>query len=82
MWNYFLKPFQEACSDLIVPNAASDPKIVPKAACDRRCVVNPWHFGTDSDPHLRLMDPDPAIFVSDLQDGNKKLLFLLITFWR
>jgi hypothetical protein len=29
------------------------------------------------------MDPDPAIFVIDLQDANKKLLFfifLLITF--
>jgi hypothetical protein len=25
------------------------------------------------------MDPDPAIFVIDLQDGNKKLIFLLIT---
>jgi hypothetical protein len=24
-------------------------------------------------------DPDPAIFVSDLQDINKKLFFLLIT---
>ncbi len=33
------------------------------------------------------MDPDPAIFVIDLQDANKKLIFfkkvfLLITFWR
>ncbi len=26
------------------------------------------------------MDPDPAIFVIDLQDVNKKLIFLLITF--
>ena len=26
--------------------------------------------------------PDPAVFVLDLQDDNKKLFFLLITFWR
>ncbi len=32
----------------------------------------------DPDP-----EPDPAIFLSDLQDINKKLnSFLLITFWR
>jgi hypothetical protein len=33
-----------------------------------------WHFGTGTDPYLRLtdQDPDPAFFVSDLQDGNKK----------
>ncbi len=33
-----------------------------------------------------LMDPDPATFVSDLQDVNKNLvfflIFLLLTFWR
>ncbi len=31
------------------------------------------------------MDPDPAIFVIDLQDAKKTILnkvFLLITFWR
>ncbi len=38
--------------------------------------------GSESpDPYLWLMDPDPAIFDSDLQDSNKKV-FLLITFWR
>jgi hypothetical protein len=26
------------------------------------------------------MDPDPAIFVSDLQDVNKKLFFFLLLF--
>ncbi len=31
------------------------------------------HFGTDPDPCLQLMDPDPAIFVIDFQDPNKKL---------
>ncbi len=30
------------------------------------------------DPRLWLMDPDPDIFVFDLQDANKKLL---ISFW-
>ncbi len=34
-------------------------------------VADPWKFGAD---------PDPATFVSDLQDINKKL-FLLIPFW-
>ena len=44
-------------------------------------------FDMDPDPHLWLTDPDsdpaadPAIFVSDLQDGNKKV-FVLITLWR
>ncbi len=26
--------------------------------------------------------PDPAIFIIDLRDTNKKLIFLHITFWR
>jgi hypothetical protein len=44
------------------------------------------HFGVDPDPDQRIYasdKPDPAIFVIDLQDANKKLLnksFLLITF--
>jgi hypothetical protein len=33
----------------------------------------------DPDPHLT--DPDPAVFVSDLQGGNKNLFFLLINFF-
>jgi hypothetical protein len=41
-------------------------------------------YGSGSaDPCLRPMDPDPAIFVIDLQDANKKLIkkvLLLITF--
>ncbi len=31
-----------------------------------RSVPDPWHFG---------VDPDPAIFVIDLQDASKKLIF-------
>jgi hypothetical protein len=38
------------------------------------CIVycgfaDPCHFGVDSDP-----DPDPSIFIIDLQDANKKLI--------
>jgi hypothetical protein len=29
-------------------------------------------FGVDPDPHL---DPDPSIFVNNLEDANKKLFF-------
>ncbi len=62
-------------------------------------VADPWHFGVELDPDLdprihasdewiriRNLDPDPAIFVIDLQDANKKLIFIffifLNTFWR
>jgi hypothetical protein len=31
-------------------------------------VADPWHFAVDP-------DPDPAIFLLDLQDVNKKLTF-------
>ncbi len=57
---------------------------VPNEVCNLRegapndsvSVADPWHFGTDPDPHLWLTDPDsnpdlaPDIFVSKLQDGN------------
>ncbi len=57
-----------------------------------RCGSIKFWYGSEcgsgsADPYLCLMDPgpdsdpDPAIFVSDLQDINKKF-FLLITFWR
>ncbi len=32
---------------------------------DLSSVADPWKFGPDLDP-----TPDPAIFISDLQDGN------------
>ncbi len=32
-----------------------------------------WYGSGSAVPYLRLMDPDPAIFVSDLQEVNKKL---------
>ncbi len=49
-----------------------------------------WYRSGSGDPCLWVMDPDPAIFVIDLQDANKKLIFstffskffLLISFWR
>ncbi len=37
-------------------------------------VADPWHFGVDPDPRdpcLWLMDPNPAIFVIELQYANK-----------
>ncbi len=44
-----------------------------------------WYGSGSGDPRLWLMDPDPAIFVVDLQDANKKLIFFLSKFspfWR
>ncbi len=43
----------------------------------RASVADRWHFGTDPDPRLWLMDPDPdpAISFVELQDANKKLFF-------
>ena len=49
-------------------------------------VADPWHFGVDPDPdprihasdqwiRIRILDPDPAIFVIDFQDASKKLIF-------
>ncbi len=49
-------------------------------------VPNPWNFGVDPDPdprihafdkwiRIRILDPDPAIFVIDLQGASKKLIF-------
>ncbi len=50
-----------------------------------RSVADPWHFGVDpdpgsTDPCLWPMDsdPDPAFFVIDLQDANKKQFFYKI----
>ncbi len=56
-------------------------------------VANPCHFGMDPDPRIhasdkwiriRILNPDPAMFVIDLHDDNKKLIFqkvfLLISF--
>ncbi len=47
-------------------------------------VADPWHFGVDPDPdprihasdlwiriRIRILGPDPAIFVIDLQDASK-----------
>ncbi len=37
-----------------------------------------WCGSGSADPCLWLMDPDPAIFVIDLQDANKKQIFYFI----
>ncbi len=41
---------------------------------------SPWHFGVDQDqdPDPRIHASDPAIFVIDLQDASKKLIFYTI----
>jgi hypothetical protein len=36
-----------------------------------------WN-GSDLDPESDIMDPDPAIFISDLQDVNKKFFCLIL----
>ncbi len=47
---------------------------------EKTSVADPCHFGVDPDPDprihasyqwIRILDPDPAIFVIDLQDANK-----------
>ncbi len=49
-------------------------------------VADPWHFGVDPDPdprihasdywiRIRIVDPDPSIFVIDLQDVSNKQIF-------
>ncbi len=44
-------------------------------------VVDPWHFGTDPDPHRWVIDSDldPALFVSGFQDV-KKISFFYVFF--
>jgi hypothetical protein len=57
---------------------------------EKSSVADPCHFGVDPDPdpdprihasdewiriRIRILDPDPAIFVIDLQDASKKLIF-------
>jgi hypothetical protein len=35
----------------------------------------PLIYGSGSGSWIRFLDPDPAIFLIDLQDANKKLIF-------
>ncbi len=39
-------------------------------------VPDPWHLGTDPNPRIRTF----ALFVSNLQDANKKIIFFLQVF--
>ncbi len=46
-----------------------------------------WYWAGSSYPYLGQTDPDPALFVSDLQDGldtvaTKNYYFFAGTFWR
>jgi hypothetical protein len=40
-------------------------------------VEDQCHFGMDSDPHLRLTDPDSTIFVSDLKSFFSRHFMML-----
>ncbi len=56
-------------------------KLTGSATLLKISVPGPWHFGTDLDPDPRIPtsdDPDPALFVRDLQDA-RKIFFLHIT---
>ncbi len=44
-------------------------------------VADPWHLGTDTDQRLWLMDPDPAIFVTDLQDAKKNFYLIFSAYF-
>jgi hypothetical protein len=54
-------------------------------------VVDPWHFGVDPDPEIhasdkwiriRILDLDPAIFVTSHKDASKKTGTIYIIFLR
>jgi hypothetical protein len=34
-----------------------------------------WYGKGSADPYLQLTDPDPALFVSDIQDANINIFF-------
>jgi hypothetical protein len=49
---------------------------------DQNSVADPWPLGLGTDPRIHdsdewILDPDPAIFVIDLQAANKKQIFFL-----
>jgi len=48
----------------------------PDASQERSGSVTFWYGSGSVDPYLGLTDPDPALFVSDLQDANKKYFFI------
>jgi hypothetical protein len=58
------------------------PVYIPEQCCGS---ITFWCGSVSADPGLCLINPDPAIFVIDLQDANKKnnkKVFLLFTFLR
>ncbi len=63
--------------ELFASNFGTNNRILKASAIVLSCVADPGHFGTDPDPHLELMDsdPDPAVFVIDLQDVKKTSFF-------
>ncbi len=64
-------------------SALSGCQLITVQQCSRSMKF--WCGSGTGDPCLWLMDPDPAIFIIDLQDANKKRIkkvLLLITFCR
>ncbi len=59
---------------------AARPKKVPKTLCFKQCSgsMTFWCGSDSADPCLCLMDPNPAIFIIDLQEANKQLIFYRI----
>ena len=51
---------------------------------DKQCCgsMTFWCGSGSGDPCIWLMDPDPCIFINDIQDGCKNKIFLLLSFWR
>ncbi len=68
---------------LTLPRIRMQPKINQsnKMYWKQCCVpVMFWYGSGSGDSYLWLLDTDPAIFVSDLQDGNKICFFCLLLF--
>jgi hypothetical protein len=43
-----------------------------EALREKICVLDTCNFETDPNPWIPPLDPDPALFVGDFQDANKK----------
>ncbi len=53
----------------IVGKIGKQRRLRSQMLANRNSVADPWHFGVDP-------DVDPAILVIDLQEADKKLIFL------
>ncbi len=58
----------------------SPPPVVAVSFSQCSGSVTFWYGFGSADTYLWLTDPDPAIFVSDLQDATKKMLFYFFAY--